>query len=174
MLRRARDHHLSGTDYVVTDHKARALDRDDRSVRDICRGLDGDGFVALGIEPVSDRSDPVRPLAFEHPLHLVEHRAQALGAVPLGLHPQRPLDAVDGLEPVADQRFPGLLHATFELAGRALTVVVEVGKRPLVAILEPLELGAQLVAPLATLLAGGCVGLGFGVGRRLPPGVSRA
>ena len=109
-----------------------------------CRGLDRDGFMALGIKWISSGADPLHPLTDQDAVHLLEHRTQTVRARSVGLHPDRPLDAVDRVQPVPDHRRADLRNAALDLPRRALSVVVEVGQGTLVAILDPGELGGEL------------------------------
>ena len=75
-------------------------------------------------------------LAAEYRFHLLEHGAQAIRRGTVRGHPERALDAVHRLEPIGDHRPAAFLHAAFQFARRALAIVLEICKRPLVAFLE--------------------------------------
>jgi hypothetical protein len=128
--------------------------------------------VALGVEALAAGADAPDAVAREDRLDLLQDSTQALGVRALvGPQAQRPVDAVDDLEPVARELIADLDAVTLDLAGGALAVVVEVGQRPLVALLGLGELLAQGVGVRSALL-----GLAFGAGSRvraLPGGVTR-
>ena len=73
----------------------------DGPVGDLVALAHRDGLVALGVEALADGADAPHAVAGEDRLHLLQDGAQALGARPSRASAQRPLDAVDHLEPVA-------------------------------------------------------------------------
>ena len=160
MLGRARNHDLRRADNAIADRVTGSLHRDDRAIRDLIGRLHGDRFVALGIEPVSGRADPLNALTGEDHVHLLQQRSHPLRAGRrLQLH--RPLDAIDDVEPFLQHRLPRLGHPAFDFPFRALAIVVEVGQRAFVAVLDPGQLGGQLLA-----VAGGTGGRGLRLGLR--------
>jgi hypothetical protein len=110
--------------------------------------------VTLGIELSALGVDARDVVARERRLHLIEHRAQPGRERIRRLDgAQRTVDAVDGLEPIAGERVPCLIHTALDLAGRALAVVVEVGQRALVAVVELRDALLQLADVLGRRVA---------------------
>ena len=105
-----------------------------------------DRVVAFGIECLAGRSRARHTLTLQHRVDLLHDRLQALAAGTLGLDLNRALDAVDHVEPVADRRLPDLRSAPLDFARCALAVVLEIGNRAPVAILDPRQLRVQRVA----------------------------
>src|ERR1700685_2506639 len=107
--------------------------------------------MKLGVEEVPGCADPLCTLTGENRIHLLEHRSQPVGARSLRLDSHGALDAVDSVEPFTEHRLPGVNHPAFDLARRALAVVVKVGECALVAILNQRELSDQLARGGLTL-----------------------
>jgi hypothetical protein len=97
--------------------------------------------VPLGIERLAHRADRLDALTREDLLHLPKHHLHPLDDSLGRMHAHGPLDAVDRLQPLAQHRLPVLGDAPAHLLLRPLAVVVEVGQRPLVAVLHPGQLG---------------------------------
>jgi len=89
-------------------------------VRDLVSHAHADGLVALGVESLAGLADPLHAVAREDRLHLLEHGAHALGERGAGIHAQRALDAVERLEPLAQERVARLLHAPVDVARQRL------------------------------------------------------
>jgi hypothetical protein len=122
------------------------------------------GSVFEGWAAIASWRSGSNSLPGEHSVGLLEHRLQARCARTTVLHPQRPFDTVDDVEPVEQHRPARVAHLPLDLARRALAEVVEVRERPAVAILERPELGAERVAQVLWL---GCLLL-VRSGRDLP------
>src|SRR5207244_6397763 len=120
-------------------------DSEDRAIRGVGALPDGDRLMALGVERLAGCPNPSHSLAGEDAVHLFEHSTQAFVAGILGSHPESPFHAVDGLQPVAHYSPRCLGNATLDLTLGSLAVVVEVGDRALVAVLDPGELLGQLI-----------------------------
>ena len=116
--------------------------------------------MALGIEPVSGRADPLNALTGET-TSICSSSARIPSEQRRRLQLHRPLDAIDDVEPFLQHRLPRLGHPAFDFPFRALAIVVEVGQRAFVAVLDPGQLGGQLLA-----VAGGTGGRGLRLGCR--------
>ena len=95
--------------------------------------------MPFGVEALTGLAHAPNALALEDRLHLLEHVTQAEGERVLRIDPiraQGTFDAVDRLEPLAGLYLGALEHAPLDLTCGALAVVVQVGERSLVAILE--------------------------------------
>jgi hypothetical protein len=153
----ARDDHLRRAQHAVAEREARARDLEHRAVGHRVGVAHRDDLVALGVERLARLAEPTHAVARERGLELPRQRAHAAVERLVGRRQsQRALDAVDRLQPVAQQRLARLADAPLDLALGALAVVVEVGERALAALLELRVALAQLAHLVDRgLLAGG-------------------
>ena len=96
------------------------------------------------VEPLAGLAEAPDSLTLEDHVHVLEDGPKPVEQRLLGLLAQRPFDTVDDLEPVGERGVDALAYHPLQIARRPLAVVVEIGQRPLEAILHLRELGASV------------------------------
>jgi len=103
--------------------------------------------VPIGIEPLAGSAEPLHSLALEDRSHLVAYGLQPFNLAVAGRHVERRFDAVHRVQPVTQHPVARVGDAGIGQPLRPLAIVVEIGKRPLVAVVELIDSGLEIRGP---------------------------